>query len=64
MSGPRRRSVRSGAFFPGPRRPVVMDDVARPAWLTALGTAGGYLVLLAVVTLLLFVVPYLVFVAL
>lgn len=33
-----------------------------PAWLTAAATAGGYLLLLAVLTALLFVLPYLVFV--
>lgn len=38
-----------------------MVDFDHPAWVTAAGTAGGYLVLLAVMTLLLFVVPYLLF---
>ena len=32
-----------------------------PAWLTAAGTAGGYLVILVLMTLLLFGVPYLFF---
>lgn len=41
-----------------------MDRSIQPAWLTALGTAGGYLVILAVMTVLLFGIPYLVFVAL
>ena len=32
-----------------------------PAWLTVAGTVGGYLVVLAVMTLLLFGIPYLLF---
>ena len=39
-----------------------MLDVDHPAWRTAAGTVGGYLVVLAVLTALLFVVPYLLFV--
>lgn len=41
-----------------------MEDFSQPAWVTAVGTAGGYAVLLAVMTVLLFLVPYLVFVVL
>lgn len=41
-----------------------MDMFAQPPWVTALATTGGYLVLLAVMTFLLFLVPYLVFVTL
>lgn len=37
-------------------------DVERSSWLTAAGTGGGYLLILAVMTVLLFVVPYLIFV--
>ena len=39
-----------------------LDRFDHPAWLTAAGTAGGYLLLLAVMTVLLFLVPYLAFV--
>jgi hypothetical protein len=38
-----------------------MDQFSGPAWRAALGTAGGYAVLLIVMTVLLFGVPYLVF---
>ena len=41
-----------------------MPEVDHPAWRTAAGTVGGYLVLLAVLTVLLFVLPYLLFVVL
>jgi hypothetical protein len=41
-----------------------MVDFTQPAWLAALGTAGSYAVLLLVMTVLLFGVPYLVFVLL
>jgi len=41
-----------------------MASFDHPAWLTAVGTAGGYAVLLVVLTVLLFLVPYLVFAAL
>lgn len=40
---------------------AVVDRFGQPAWLTAIGTAAGYAVLLLVMTLLLFGVPYLVF---
>ncbi len=43
---------------------AVVDEHTQPAWVTALGTAGGYAILLLVMTILLFGVPYLVFVAL
>jgi hypothetical protein len=38
-----------------------MVDFAQPAWLAAAGTAGGYAVLLLVMTLLRFGLPYLLF---
>lgn len=38
-----------------------MVDVTHPAWRTALGTVGGYAILLLVMTVLLFGLPYLVF---
>ena len=38
-----------------------MAGFDHPAWLTAAGTAAGYVLLLAVLTLVLFVLPYLVF---
>lgn len=41
-----------------------MDQFTQPAWLTAGATAGGYALILVVMTVLLFVLPYLVFVAL
>lgn len=41
-----------------------MAGFEHPAWATAAGTVGGYLLLLAVMTLLLFAVPYLLFVGL
>ena len=37
------------------------DQFDHPAWLTAAGTAGGYVVLLVVMTILLFGIPYLLF---
>lgn len=43
---------------------AVVDEYTQPAWLTAFGTAGGYAIILLVMTILLFGVPYLVFVAL
>lgn len=43
---------------------AVVEEYTQPAWLTAVGTAGGYAIILLVMTILLFVVPYLVFVAL
>ena len=47
---------------PGPRPGMV--DLDHPVWRVAAGTAGAYLVLLAVMTVLFFLVPYLVFVVL
>lgn len=43
---------------------AVVDEFTQPAWRTAVGTAGGYVLILLVMTVLLFGVPYLVFVAL
>jgi hypothetical protein len=37
-------------------------DVERSSWLTAAGTGGGYLLILAVMTVLLFLIPYAIFV--
>lgn len=39
----------------------VVDRFDRPAWITAGATLAGYLVVLAFLTILLFVVPYLLF---
>jgi hypothetical protein len=41
-----------------------MDQFSQPAWLAAFGTAGGYAILLFVMTLLLFGLPYLIFLVL
>jgi len=38
-----------------------LGDFDHPAWLTAAGTVGGYAVILVVMTILLFLVPYLFF---
>lgn len=38
-----------------------MASFDHPAWLAAVGTVGGYAVLLAVLTVLLFLVPYALF---
>jgi len=60
----------SGAFLHARCDPSGMSgvrdlgDFDHPAWLTAAGTVGGYLVILAVMTVLLFLVPYLIFTAL
>ncbi|ELY92527.1 hypothetical protein C480_04456 [Natrialba aegyptia DSM 13077] len=43
---------------------VDLNEFKHPAWITALGTGAGYLLLLAVLTIALFVVPWLVFSAL
>lgn len=39
-----------------------MADLEHPVWRVVVGTGGAYLVLLAVMTVLLFLIPYLVFV--
>lgn len=39
----------------------ILAGFGHPAWLTAGATAGGYVVILAVLTVLLFGVPYLLF---
>jgi len=39
-------------------------DFEHPAWLTAFGTLGGYVLILLVMTVLLFLVPYAIFSAL
>jgi hypothetical protein len=41
-----------------------MDQFSQPAWLAAFGTAGGYAILLLVMTILLFGLPYLIFLVL
>ncbi|MDG5817413.1 hypothetical protein [Natronococcus sp. A-GB7] len=43
---------------------IDMREFEHPAWLTAGSTVVGYLLILAVLTVALFVVPWLVFVAL
>lgn len=43
---------------------VDLGEFDHPTWVTAAGTAAGYLVLLAVMTALLFGVPYALFVVL
>lgn len=43
---------------------AAVEEFSQPAWLTALGTAGGYALILLVMTVLLFGLPYLVFVSL
>lgn len=43
---------------------AVVARFTQPAWLTAFGTAVGYALILVAMTVLLFVLPYLVFVAL
>ena len=35
-----------------------------PSWLTIAGTLGGYIVILAVMTVVLFLIPFLIFLAL
>lgn len=43
---------------------VDLSEFDHPSWVTAAGTGIGYALILAVLTLALFIVPYLVFVAL
>ena len=43
---------------------VNVSDFDHPAWLTAVGTVVGYLLILVVMTVALFVVPWLLFAAL
>lgn len=43
---------------------VDIDEFRHPAWLTAAGMGIGYLLILAVLTVALFIVPWLVFTAL
>ena len=43
---------------------VDLDEFKHPAWLTAVGTGIGYLLILAVLTVALFIVPWLIFAAL
>ncbi|GAB3665193.1 hypothetical protein [Halopiger thermotolerans] len=40
---------------------LTRTDLEHPAWLAAASTVAGYLVILAVLTVALFVVPWLVF---
>jgi hypothetical protein len=57
----------SGAFLADPSEVPTMADARglgqfdHPAWLTAAGTAGGYVALLVLMTILLFGIPYLLF---
>jgi hypothetical protein len=41
-----------------------MDHFTQPAWLAAYGTAGGYAIILLAMTVLLFGVPFLIFLTL
>ncbi|WP_168927097.1 hypothetical protein [Natronorubrum aibiense] len=43
---------------------VDLSEFEHPSWVTAGGTAIGYLLILAVLTVALFIVPWLVFAAL
>ncbi|ELY37842.1 MULTISPECIES: hypothetical protein [Natronorubrum] len=43
---------------------VDLNEFEHPAWLTAVGTGIGYLLILAVLTVALFIVPWLIFAAL
>lgn len=38
-----------------------LSEFRHPAWITAAGMAGGYAVLLFVMTVLLFIIPFLIF---
>ncbi|SEH11364.1 hypothetical protein SAMN04487967_0316 [Natronorubrum sediminis] len=40
---------------------VDLDEFKHPSWLTAAGTGIGYAIILAVLTVALFIVPWLVF---
>ncbi len=41
-----------------------LSEFKHPAWVTAIGMASGYAVLLLLMTVLLFIIPYLIFTAL
>ncbi|ELY94927.1 hypothetical protein C482_17678 [Natrialba chahannaoensis JCM 10990] len=43
---------------------VDLSEFNHPSWLTAVGTGIGYLLILAVMTVALFIVPWLIFTAL
>ena len=43
---------------------VDLSEFEHPSWLTAAGTGVGYLLILALMTVLLFIVPWLLFVLL
>ena len=43
---------------------VDLNEFKHPAWVSAVGTIVGYALILAVLTVLLFVIPWLVFAAL
>ncbi|WP_171908150.1 hypothetical protein [Natrialba sp. SSL1] len=43
---------------------VDLSEFNHPSWLTAVGTGIGYLLILAVLTVALFIVPWLIFAAL
>ncbi|WP_246999493.1 hypothetical protein [Halosolutus gelatinilyticus] len=40
---------------------VDLSEFEHPAWITAAGTGAGYLLILALLTIALFIVPWLVF---
>ncbi|ELY88750.1 hypothetical protein C483_15482 [Natrialba hulunbeirensis JCM 10989] len=43
---------------------VDLSEFNHPSWITAVGTGIGYLLILAVLTVALFIVPWLIFAAL
>ncbi|MHC3437227.1 hypothetical protein ACYJ1Y_03795 [Natrialbaceae archaeon A-gly3] len=43
---------------------VDLEQFDHPSWLTAVGTGVGYLLILAVMTVLLFIVPWVLFASL
>ncbi|WP_254862554.1 hypothetical protein [Halovivax gelatinilyticus] len=43
---------------------VDIDQFRHPSWLSAIGAGLGYVLIIALLTVLLFVVPYLLFVSL
>lgn len=41
----------------------LLSEFKHPSWLATIGMASGYLLLLTVMTVLLFLIPYVIFVA-
>lgn len=54
-------AVAAGMADDGAEAAGLLARFDHPAWLTAGATAGGYVVILAVLTVLFFLVPYLLF---